>query len=286
MAAERGSSPATVEAYRRDLLGLYEFSKKQYNQIDIEDLRAYLARQLKLGMEPRTISRRLSCFRQMFLYLLEIGEIEQDPTALLESPRQPRHLPLVLSESEIEALLTTAKPDLRLSALLELMYATGLRVSEAVQLPLSAFEHDNAVVRVKGKGGKERLVPLTLAARAALAIYLEKVRPEALGQNPRADQKRSLFPSFGSTGTLTRQRFHQMLKELAVKAGIAPSRLSPHKLRHAFATHLLDHGADLRSVQKLLGHSDIATTQIYTHVQSARLSEALTHHPLAKKRRG
>jgi integrase/recombinase XerD len=194
----------------------------------------------------------------------------------------------VLSEPEVVRLLEAAQgpaaADLRMVAMLELLYATGLRVTELVTLPLQAFEQDLRFVRVKGKGGKQRLVPLTDAARRALQVYMS-VRPQFLGKKPAPAALKLLFPSGGSAA-LSRQRFAQLLKELSVKAGLMPSKVSPHKLRHAFATHLLSHGADLRSVQKLLGHADITTTQIYTHVLPERLQEALAHHPLAKKRRG
>jgi integrase/recombinase XerD len=285
---ERGASAATREAYRRDLLELNRFLSqrgRELEQADTADLRAWLAAQHKAGMESTTQARRLSALRQFYRFLLSEDKIGADPTQRLEAPRAARKLPGVLSEAEVVQLLDAAQgpdpSDIRMTAMLELLYATGLRVSELVKLALSAFEQEGRFVRVTGKGGKQRLVPLTPAARQALLAYMT-IRPAFLGKKPGAAALKLAFPSDGRAA-LTRQRFAQRLKELAVKAGIAPAKVSPHKLRHAFATHLLSHGADLRAVQKLLGHADIATTQIYTHVLPERLQAALTHHPLAKK---
>lgn len=247
-------------------------------------------------LAPRTLARRLSAMRQFFRFLVSDGTRADDPTAGLDPPRLGRPLPKILSEAEVARLIAAAAgwPDeegARLRALLELLYATGLRVSELVGLPLAAAQRDPRFLLVRGKGGKERVVPLSAPARQALAAYLE-CRGRFLPQNRRprtklADTKtaRWLFPSRGADGHLTRQRCGQLLKELALAAGLDPARLSPHVLRHAFASHLLDHGADLRSVQQMLGHADIATTQIYTHVQSERLRRLVeTAHPLARRK--
>lgn len=286
LSAERGASAATLNAYQRDLMALHAVVGT-LETATTDRLRIFLARQTGAGMDARTLQRRLSAIRQFYRFLLSEDIIEDDPTQGLESPKTGRRLPGVLSEAEVDRLLATAHQNttpegLRLAALLELLYATGLRVSELVLLPLTAFEQQGRLVRVKGKGGKERMVPLTKAAQQAVAVYAEK-RPHFMGKKPTAQTARMLFPSNGSTGSLTRQRLGQMLKDLAVAAGVSPGKVSPHKLRHAFATHMLSHGADLRSVQKLLGHSDIATTQIYTHVLGERLTAALAHHPLARR---
>lgn len=286
LVAERGASRATVSAYSRDLMALAA-RVPDPARATLDDLRGFLGQQTAAGMDVRTLQRRLSALRQFYKFLLSENLISSDPTLGLKSPKTVRRLPGVLDEREVVQLLDTAYANKtaegqRLAALLELLYATGLRVSELVGLPLGAIEQAGRLARVKGKGGKERIVPLTDAARQAIAGYM-KVRPVFMGKRPSAAMERLLFPSNGTTAALTRQRVHQLLKELAVHAGIAPTKVSPHKLRHAFATHLLSHGADLRSVQKLLGHSDIATTQIYTHVLPERLSAAIAKHPLARR---
>jgi len=220
------------------------------------------------------------------LFLLLEGVRRDDPTTELDTPRLGRPLPKILSETEIKSLIDAAQSwpgeeGIRLGCVLELLYATGLRVSELVTLPLAAARRDPRFLVISGKGGKERVVPLNEPGRAALRKYLER-REDFL---PDSRPSRWLFPSRGRTGHLTRQRTGQLLKELAVKAGLDPDRLSPHVLRHAFASHLLDHGADLRSVQQMLGHADIATTQIYTHVESARLRKLVeSAHPLAHRK--
>ena len=233
------------------------------------------------------MSRRLSALRQFVRFLVSEARRADDPTATIDSPKQGRVLPKVLSEDEVGRLIETAQrrggPDgIRLVALLEILYATGLRVSELVGLPLTAFSRDGRYLVVMGKGGKERIVPLSDPARKAMEAYLP-VRAAFLVKGREARQRDFLFPSrISEEGHLTRQRFAQLLKELAIHARIDPAKVSPHVLRHAFATHLLDHGADLRAVQKMLGHADIATTQIYTHVVSDRLRRIVTeHHPLA-----
>ena len=224
--------------------------------------------------------------RQFFRFLVSDGTRNDDPTAGLDAPRLGRPLPKILSETEVGALIAAAadkseEEGARLRCILELLYATGLRVSELVGLPLAAAQRDPRFLLVRGKGGKERIVPLSMPARRALAAYLGD-RGRFVPPRP---SSRWLFPSRGVGGHLTRQRCGQLLKELALAAGLDPARLSPHVLRHAFASHLLDHGADLRSVQQMLGHADIATTQIYTHVQSERLRRLVeTAHPLARRK--
>lgn len=285
--AERGAAANTVEAYRRDLEDFAAFMARRsaaLESADVAALRAYFAALAARGFAPRSAARRLSALRQFHRFLYGEGMRADDPTAALDSPRRGRALPKYLSESEVEDLIGAAHKregleGTRLVALIELIYATGLRVSELVALPLAAIARDRRVLEVRGKGGKERVVPLSGPARNALAAWF-KAREASLGQHR---VSRWLFPSFGSTGHLTRHRFGQLLKELAASAGLAPAKVSPHVLRHAFATHLLAHGADLRSVQRLLGHADISTTQIYTHVLEARLKSLIDeHHPLAK----
>jgi len=285
--AERGASDNTVQAYRHDLADLAEFLSGRKLSIDearSADLRAYLAALDVAGMAPRTAARRLSAMRQFYRFLHAEERRADDPTATLESPKQGRSLPKVLTEEQVDDLLHAARqrpgPEgVRLVALMELLYATGLRVTELVSLPLAAAVRDPRMILVRGKGGKERLTPLNQAAREAVQAWVE-VR----ARDPRKAASPFLFPSRSDAGHLTRHRFGQLLKELAAAAGIDPKKVSPHVLRHAFATHLLNHGADLRSVQQMLGHADISTTQIYTHVLDERLRNLVeTHHPLAKQ---
>ena len=289
MAAERGASPRTLEAYRRDLDDFAGFLKTDVGKATPADLRRYLQHMERAALAPRTTSRRLSCLRQFYKFLYGEGSRADDPTASLDSPRLGRPLPKYLTEEEVDRLLAAARAldgikGLRATALLELLYATGLRVSELVSLPLAAVRASAATIRptliVRGKGAKERMIPVGDAARAAIGAYLE-VRdafiPAKVKTSPR------LFPSEGRDGHLTRDGFSTLLKDLAVRAGVAPSRVSPHVLRHSFATHLLSHGADLRSLQQMLGHADISTTQIYTHVLDERLKTLVQgSHPLAK----
>ena len=289
MAAERGAAPLTLAAYRNDLAALAEFLGAAGVAIEAADsggLHHYLASAATLRLTPRTLARRLSAMRQFYKFLVIEGVRQDDPTAQLDTPRLGRPLPKILSEAEIERLIAAAQEwpgneGTRLYCVVELLYATGLRISELVGLPLAAARRDPRFLVITGKGGKERIVPLSEPARSALRKYLE-CRDQFL---PGARPSRWLFPSRGRAGHLTRQRTGQMLKELAAKAGLAPEKLSPHVLRHAFASHLLDHGADLRSVQQMLGHADIATTQIYTHVLSDRLRKLVeTAHPLARRK--
>jgi integrase/recombinase XerD len=290
MVAERGAARHTIDAYRRDLRSYQAFLNRrelECETADVAAVRAWLASLASEGQSAATMARRLSAIRQLHRFLYLEGARPDDPTQTIEGPRQQRPLPKVLDEAEITALIEAARQradaeGLRLMACLELLYATGLRVSELVSLPLSALAPDRSLLTVLGKGGKERIVPIGGAARAALEAYLG-VRERFLG-HPKAGSY--LFPSRARTGHLTRQRLTQLLKELAVQAGIDPARLSPHVLRHAFASHLLAGGADLRAVQMMLGHADIATTQVYTHVQGDRLAAAVhAHHPLARTRR-
>lgn len=285
MRAERGASPRTIDAYRRDLDDLADFLKKEPADASGADLKAYLRGLMGRGFSPRTQARRLSAIRQFFLFLQAEGLRADNPARLLDSPRLGRPLPKYLSEDEVARLLAAARDlpgihGLRTVALLEVIYATGLRVSELVGLPFSAVARDPEVLLVTGKGGKERAVPLTQAARAALTTYLARRTEATRGIRGGA---RWAFPGPGRQGHLTRDGFAKALKTLAAHAGVSPSKVSPHVMRHSFASHLLAHGADLRAVQGMLGHADIATTQIYTHVLEDRLRGLVeSSHPLAK----
>ena len=288
--AERGASVNTEAAYAADLRNLFAFIARRRQgplTVDTDALRAYLKSLDYVGMTPRTVARRLSVIRQFFRFLLAERLREDDPSSTLDSPKLGRPLPKVLSREEVDRLIEAARSKGgadggRMATLLEILYATGLRVSELVTLPLSAVERDPTVLVVRGKGAKERLVPLSDPARLAIAAWLH-VRDGALEDG---EVSRFLFPSRGRTGHLTRQRFAQLLKEAALAANIDPARVSPHVLRHAFASHLLEGGADLRSVQLMLGHADIATTQIYTHVLDDKLRKLVQEkHPLARRRR-
>ena len=287
LAAERGAAPLTWAAYRNDLSDLAGFLAARGVPLEAADtalLHAYLG--AAAAVAPRTLARRISAMRQFYKFLAIDGIRRDDPTAGLDTPRLGRPLPKILSETEVAGLITAAHvwpggEGIRLVCIMELLYATGLRISELVTLPLAAAQRDPRFLVISGKGGKERVVPLSEPSRLALTAYL--VCRESFLRDSRPS--RWLFPSRGDAGHLTRQRGGQLLKELAVKAGLDPDRLSPHVLRHAFASHLLDHGADLRSVQQMLGHADIATTQIYTHVLNDRLRKLVeTAHPLARRK--
>jgi integrase/recombinase XerD len=293
--AERNAADNTVAAYRRDLEDLQRHlagAGRAPVAATAEDLKRYFGRLARAGMTPRTVARRLSALRQFFRFAIAEGWRNDDPTAALDPPRLGRPLPKVLSEGEVQKLLEAAAAmpgaeGRRLALMLELVYGTGLRVSELVGLPLAAVLRDTRFLVVRGKGRKERMIPLGEPAADALRGYLD-MRAAFLRKDRNGAPLASawLFPSTGRDGHLTRRRFGQLLKMLAPHAGIARERLSPHVLRHAFASHLLDHGADLRSVQKMLGHADIATTEIYTHVASARLRALVRDkHPLARRRR-
>jgi len=290
MAAERGASPNTLDAYRRDLSDFFTYCTRKslgLASLTHHDLTAYLATLGKAGMAESTQMRKRSALRQFFRYLYQDRVRGDDPSQLLDAPKASRHLPNVLSAEEIGQLLETAHADttndgLRLIALLELLYASGMRVSELVGLKLHQLERDpktrriQPFMRVRGKGNKERIVPLHASAIEAVESYLDV----------RESDSPWLFPTSAKEGHLTRQRFGQLLKDLCITTGIDPERCSPHTLRHSFATHLLEGGADLRVIQELLGHADITTTQIYTHVAGSRLAEIVhSKHPLAKSSR-
>jgi integrase/recombinase XerD len=291
LAVERNAAPNTLAAYRRDLCDFADDLAGPLNAATTEDVRAYLARLEAHGAKASTAARRLSALKQYFQFLYAEGLRADDPCEPLRGPKKPKPLPKVMDEDAVDRLLGQARlaceqPDLspskrlkalRLRALLELLYATGLRVSELVSLPRSVAGGAEAFM-VRGKGGRERLVPLTPLAQRAMAAYLE-----ALDADKRRQHSRFLFPADSAEGHLTRQAFARELKQLGIAAGLNAKALSPHVLRHAFASHLLAHGADLRTVQSLLGHKDIATTQIYTHVLEERLHGLVTTcHPLSE----
>jgi integrase/recombinase XerD len=292
MAAERGASRNTLEAYRRDLVAFGAHLARKGHSAESatrDQLRGWLAA-MAATSAASSQARRLSALRQYFAFLYAEGLRPDDPTAAVEAPRRAQTLPKILSQEDIERLIRAAREaaaesdeGVRLLCMLEILYASGLRVSELVTLPLSAARNRDSFLLVKGKGGKERMVPLNRAARDATRNYL-KVRDGFVPDAMRGSE-RYLFSSRGREGHLTRRRCHQLLKALALKANIDPEKLSPHVLRHAFATHLVEGGADLRSVQTLLGHADIATTQIYTHVASERLKATVAAaHPLSRTR--
>ena len=302
LAAERGAGTNTLAAYGRDL---EDFSahlaarRRVIATASTDDIRRYLGTLGKRGFAPASLARRLSAIRQLYRFLYAEGHRRDDPAAILEGPRRGRRVPKVLSVAEVDSLLAAARAArarpstgkaepsaldrlraARMTCLLEVLYATGLRVSELVTLPASAAAREARMLIVRGKGEKERLVPLNDAAKGAMRDYLS-LRAAA---SPQAGAgSKWLFPSFGESGHLTRQHFARDLKALAVAAGLAPDRVSPHVIRHAFASHLLHNGADLRVVQTLLGHADISTTQIYTHVLEERLKSLVRDlHPLAE----
>ena len=296
MLAERGASSNTIQAYRRDLQSYESFllkyyPKKKIEAVDAEILQAYLAHLTAANYSSSTSARRLSSIKQFYSFLYSESIRSDDPTTSLDSPRRTDNLPKYLSEKEVETLIETARKDtdaegLRLVTLLEILYASGLRVSELIALKLSNLKQYDAknnvsFLTVAGKGNKERIVPLNHTAMDAIQAYL-KYREQFLAKD--AEESPWLFPSNGKTGYITRQRLGQLLKQLAIKAGIDPEKVSPHVLRHSFASHLLNHGMDLRVLQELLGHSDISTTQIYTHIADDRLKSLVEKsHPLAKK---
>ncbi len=293
LAAERGAGANTLAAYRRDLDDLSAYLQNHRSSIAkaaTEDLRGYLSDLARRSMRVTTVARRLSAMRQLYRFLYAEGHRADDPAAVLQGPKRERNLPKTLSIAEVDRLLCTAAASdpaaplpvrlraARLACLVELLYATGLRVSELVALPASAARKDARVIIVRGKGNKERMVPLNDAAKRAMAAYLALLK-----ESGEVAQSKWLFPSFGEGGHLTRQHFARELKALAAAAGLRAAQVSPHVLRHAFASHLLHNGADLRVVQTLLGHADISTTQIYTHVLEERLKSLVRDlHPLAQ----
>ncbi|WP_427792361.1 tyrosine recombinase [Brevundimonas diminuta] len=287
MAVERDASPHTLSAYGRDLADAETWLGDAGGLMAApqEALEAWFADLSRRGLSAATAARRRASVRQFYRFALGEGWRADDPSRRLDAPRQGRSLPKTLSRDEIEALLASAAADdgaagVRLIALMEMAYASGLRVSELLALKVEAVRRDPAYLIVRGKGGKERLAPLNTAAREAIRAWLD-ARDAA--RKPGAPDSPWLFPSHGKSGHLTPRRFAQLLDQAAITAGIDPTRVSPHVLRHAFATHLLEGGADLRVVQTLLGHADISTTQIYTHVATDRLSQVVhANHPLAK----
>ncbi|MGH7154304.1 MAG: tyrosine recombinase [Acetobacteraceae bacterium] len=284
LAAERGAARNTMEAYRRDLDDFSRFAATSGVPIsgaDVELAQRYMASLARADLSARTAARRLSVLRQFHRYLMQEGIRQDDPTALLDAPRLKKPLPKYLSEQEVDALLAAATQREGVQgavalAALEVLYATGIRVSELLALRRTALAGDTAMLLIRGKGGKERIVPLSSAAKAAAAALLALT----------GERSPWLFPGRDRRRPLTRQGFGLLLKQVALVAGLDPARVSPHVLRHSFASHLLAHGADLRSLQTLLGHADIATTEIYTHVQADRLQRiVMEHHPLASRAR-
>jgi integrase/recombinase XerD len=300
VAAERGGAANTLEAYSRDLddlTGYLATRNRTVSSAATTDLRCYLASLADRGFAASSVARRLSAIRQLYRFLFAEGYRTDDPAAIIEGPKRGRPLPKVLSVAEVDRLIAAARQAvdarratglarlraLRLICLLELLYASGLRISELVALPASVARRDDHMLIVRGKGSKERLVPLNDAAKSAMRDYQAAFNQWSRDGN-RTSESKWLFPSFGEDGHLTRQHAARELKELAVAAGLRPERVSPHVLRHAFASHLLHNGADLRVVQTLLGHADISTTQIYAHVLDERLKSLVRDlHPLGEE---
>lgn len=293
-AAELGAAENTLAAYGRDLLGFSQFldaAQQTFATVTRDQIESYLIECEAEGLSTSTRARRLSSIKQLFRFAFEEGWRTDNPAIQISGPGRSKKLPKTLSEEEVDRLLSAARCDtqgtaarLRNTCLMELLYATGMRVTELVSLPVSAARGDPRMLLIMGKGGKERMVPLSPPAREALAVWLQvRDEAEAAREAKGNPASRFLFPSRGKSGHLTRHRFYLLIKELAVTGGVSPDKVTPHTLRHAFATHLLANGADLRAIQALLGHADIATTEIYTHVLDARLQElVLEHHPLAQ----
>ncbi|NSX55357.1 site-specific tyrosine recombinase XerD [Parasulfitobacter algicola] len=295
-AAELDASHNTQLAYIRDLKDFSEWlaqNKVTFATATRDHVEGYLIHCTAQGLAKTTRARRLSSIKQLYRFTFEEGLREDNPALQIKGPGRDKRLPKTLSEQDVDRLLQAAKTfgrnkhdQLRNTCLLELLYATGMRVTELVSLPISAVRGDPRLILIRGKGGKERMVPLSSSARTALAEWIKTwdkkqdlARAKGLHVSP------FLFPSSGKSGHLTRIRFYVLIKDLAAAAGVMPDLVTPHTLRHAFATHLLANGADLRSIQTLLGHADVATTEIYTHVLDERLKElVLDHHPLSKKR--
>lgn len=292
-AAELGAATNTLLAYGRDLkdfAGWLE-GRSDFAGACRADVEAYLIHCDAQGLAKSTRARRLSAIRQIYRFAFEEGWRADNPAIEINGPGRDQRLPKILSVEEVDRLLAAARTAgssredrVRNACLMELLYATGMRVSELVSLPVSAARGDPRMLLIMGKGGKERMVPLSPPARAALLVWLDlrDSTQEAARAKGKAASK-FLFPSSGRLGHLTRHRFYLLIKEMAVQAGISPAKVTPHTLRHAFATHLLANGADLRAIQTLLGHADVATTEIYTHVLDARLTAlVMEHHPLAR----
>lgn len=293
MKAERGAARNTIESYERDLSELESFLKKRQVEAEsanTEDIREFFRKLSETGLAARTIARKLSTLKQFYKFLCTENERKDNPVTVIESPKNSKSLPKYLSEDDIDTLFDAAREDktpegIRLNAMLEVTYASGMRVTELLSLQmgnLQKIKEGNKIklrdfMIIRGKGNKERIVPLNKSAIAALEQYLT-VRPVFANYK----NEKWLFPSESAQGFLTRQRFHQLLKQLAINCGIDEAKVSPHVLRHSFASHLLNNGADLRVVQELLGHSDISTTQIYTHILNERMKKLVEHHPLAR----
>lgn len=291
--ADLGAARNTLLAYGRDLRAFADWAGARGLRLATlgrAEVEAYLIACEAEGLSRATRARRLSAIRQLYRFAYEDGLRQDNPALQIKAPPKQRRLPRTLSVADVERLLQAARSHgrnpadrLRNTCLMEVLYATGLRVSELVALPLSAARGDPRMVLVRGKGGKERMVPLSEDARDALAGWRAAREGTALPERLRPSPY--LFPSSGKAGHLTRHRFHGLIKELAVAAGLSPEGITPHTLRHAFATHLLEGGADLRAIQTMLGHADISTTEVYTHVLEARLKAlVLEHHPLAHQR--
>ncbi len=292
--AELGAATNTQLAYARDLKNFAEWlgdQKLELKEVARADIENYLVHCDLQGLAKSTRARRLSAIKQLYRFTFDEGWTDTNPAIQIKGPGQDKRLPKTLDVTEVDKLISAArasgrnpKDKARNICLMELLYATGMRVSELVTLPVSATRGDPRMLLIMGKGGKERMVPLSPAAREALVSWLEiRDRAEALRKNDGHAESRFLFPSRGKLGHLTRHRFYALIKEFAVSGGVDPDKVTPHTLRHAFATHLLANGADLRSIQVLLGHADVATTEIYTHVLDERLKElVLDHHPLSK----
>lgn len=293
-AAELGAARNTLLAYARDLRAFSDWlsdEKIDLKSAEQEDVERYLVSLDADGMSRATRARRLSAIRQFYRFAFEEGWRTKNPAIRIKGPAKEKRLPKTLTEEEVDRLLAAARENgreldrVRNTCLMELLYATGMRVSELVSLPVSAARGDPRMLLVKGKGGKERMVPLSPPARESLAVWL-KLRDQLVEAESAAKTRPAstfLFPSRGKSGHLTRHRFYVLVKELSVVANVTPDKVTPHTLRHAFATHLLARGADLRAIQTLLGHADVATTEIYTHVLEERLKDlVLEHHPLSK----
>ncbi len=301
LSAERGASANTLDAYSRDLAHFGNFVRGRNRTLDeatTMDVTDFISQMVQEGLAASSRARRLSALKQFYRFLIAEGIRSDDPASLVGGPKRETALPKTLSVDEVDRLLETAKRKvtigresqrskaLRLHCLLEILYATGMRVSELVALKRSSLVGDERILTIKGKGGRQRMVPLNSAAQKALACYIDDRDMAALKDGDGRAASPWLFPSWGQQGHLTRQRLAQELKALAKDADIETNRVSPHVLRHAFASHLIERGADVRSVQKLLGHADIATTQVYTHMREGHLRKVVQeHHPLGERQR-
>jgi integrase/recombinase XerD len=288
-AAELDAATNTQLAYARDLQGFSEWLKTTpFNAVTQDHVEKFLIWSTDQGLAKSTRARRLSAIKQLFRFAFEEGWRTDNPALQIAGPGRDKRLPKTLSHCEVDALLNAAsaakKDTIRTTCLMELLYATGMRVTELVSLPASAARGDPRMLLVRGKGDKERMVPLSPPARKAMAMWLQfRDTAEDAAVKEGGVRSKFLFPSRGKLGHLTRQSFFNLIKDVALAGGVSPSKVTPHTLRHAFATHLLAGGADLRSIQTLLGHADVATTEIYTHVLDERLKElVLDHHPLAQ----